>query len=73
MADKTTKNTHGGAGRGQGRKPEGKEPKKQIGTKVNKECRDNLQALADESGHSKAAILEWVFNTKIKKVPKVLK
>jgi hypothetical protein len=72
MTDKK-KNTHGGANRGQGRKPSGDEPKKAIGTKVNRECRDNLQSLADASGHSKAAIVEWAFNCKIKEVPKTLK
>ena len=70
MTDK--KSTRGGARPGAGRKPVGSKPKTGINTKVNQECHDNLKKFAKESGHSKAAIIEWAFNKKIKSVPKKL-
>ena len=49
---------NGGARVGAGRKLTGAEPKKALGTKVSKECRDRVKTLAKESGRSQAYVVE---------------
>ena len=61
---------HGGAGRGQGRKPEGKEPKKELPVSVDADTREKLKNASTESKHSQAKIVEWWFRKlDIKSIP----
>lgn len=61
----------GGPNRGQGRKPSGKPPKKQIPAKVHPEAHAIINEAHDKTGHSKASILEWwIGKLDVKKIPK---
>jgi len=61
----------GGAGRNQGRKPSGEEPRKQPTQRVSKEARDNILKIAIESGHKPGDVLDWVMKNP-KRLPKKL-
>ena len=63
------KENRGGAREGAGRKPEGKKPKKPLGTKVSVETVERVAALAKESGQSQAFVIEHAIKN-IKGLPK---
>lgn len=66
MAEK--KENRGGARAGAGRKPEGKQPKKPLGTKVSVETVKRVADLAKESGQSQAFVIEHAIKN-IKNLP----
>lgn len=72
MAERTTKNTHGGANRGQGLKPMGDEPKQPKTYKLDIAVIKKLDELSKKSGHSRAAIIEYAI-LGISKLPDRLK
>ncbi len=63
------KDTRGGAGRGQGRKPSGKPKKVPAGVTIESDAKEHLKSLSVTSGHSQASIIEWLIK-KTKTVPK---
>jgi len=56
-------NTHGGAGRGQGRKSKGLAPKKALGVKVDSDTKTHLVSLSETSGHSQASIVQYAIKS----------
>jgi len=56
-------NTHGGAGRGQGRKSKGLAPKKALGVKVDSDTKAYLVNLSEVSGHSQASIVQYAIKS----------
>ncbi len=61
--------TRGGAGRGQGRKPSEKPNKIPVGVNVEVDTKAHLKSLSETSGHSQAAIVEWLIK-RTNKLPK---
>tara|TARA_Y100001001_G_scaffold158908_1_gene179094 strand:+ start:10912 stop:11457 length:546 start_codon:yes stop_codon:yes gene_type:complete len=63
-----SKSSHGGRRPGAGRKPQGERPKERKTYTLAPDVVERINALSDETGHSKAAVIEYAVRS-LKKLP----